>query len=350
MGDRGGDRNWQGTSLTKQEFFKKQEDVPVEISPKDPNLEPLTNFQRIPRSWRIHQTLQKNCVYDRPTPVQKWGIPLLMQNKDVMASAQTGSGKTAFFLYPSINRVLEQRDRGQRNGRENGQAAPAVLVMAPTRELCYQIFEEAEKFVKGSGLKLAVVYGGTEYKHSLSQIRDGCDVVVATPGRLDDLVTRKAITLKSVEILILDEADRMLDIGFEPQIRNIVQKQGMPKNRQTCMTSATFPENVQFLAQDFLKDYVFMAVGQVGAANSSISQKLLWVEDNEKNSTLFGILLLQKEAGKTLVFVNTKQSAQELESFLAELNYNAVSIHGDKSQAQREKSLEMFKYLRSASL
>merc|ERR1712226_865244 len=150
------------------------------------------------------------------------------------------------------------------------------------------------------------------------------------------MVDRNSCVLHSVKTLILDEADRMLDMGFEPQIRKIVQKSGMPRQRQGVMTSATFPEDVQHLAQDFLKNYSFVAVGRVGGSASTIKQRIEWVEDEEKESFLYGVLLHQ--IGLTLVFVNTKQAATDIEKFLKESGIRSESIHGDRSQEQRESA------------
>lgn len=328
---------YQGTNYTQDEFFRKQEDIAVEISPKDPNLVPLQNFSSISGMHRILAANIAHAGYTQPTPVQKWGIPLLLQKKDVMACAQTGSGKTAFFLFPPINRLLGE---GRRHEKD-----PSVLVMAPTRELCVQIFEECEKFIYDSPIRAGVVYGGTEMKHSFAQLRNGIDVVVATPGRLQDLIDRNAVGMRSIRTLVLDEADRMLDMGFEPQIRKIVEKCGMPKgsNRQTVMTSATFSAEVQHMASDFMGNYVFVAIGRVGGAVSTIQQRLVWVEEEEKEAYVLGILLHQKKVGLTLVFVNTKQAAVDLERFLNKIGIKTGTIHGDRTQAQRESALEQFK-------
>ncbi|CAE8656669.1 unnamed protein product [Polarella glacialis] len=232
---------------------------------------------------------------------------------------------------------------GLQGQRDTQHATPAVLILGPTRELCVQIFEEAERFTRNSGVKAAVVYGGTDYKESLRQLQGGVDILVATPGRLQDLSDRKQCSLKSVERLVLDEADRMLDMGFEPQIRSIIQKSGMPKTRQTVMTSATFPAEVQHLAQEFMGSYSFMAVGRVGGTASTIQQRLAWVEDSAKDTFLFGLLLRQPELGLFLVFVNTKQQATDVERFLRGCGFNTQSIHGDRTQQEREWALEAFK-------
>ncbi|CAD7924173.1 unnamed protein product [Amoebophrya sp. A120] len=335
---------YQGTNLSKDEFFRKQDEIPVEVSPPQADLELLSDFQNLPRSWNLNPKLVGNIPreYRKPTPVQKYAIPLILKHKDVVASAQTGSGKTCAFLFPSIHFVLSGQ-AGYRDSMFNNMPAPKVLVMAPTRELCQQIHEEAQKFCRNTGICLACVYGGVEYRESTAAVRNGSDIIIGTPGRLDDMIERKHLTMAKINTLILDEADRMLDVGFEPQIRKIVQKSGMNRNRQTVMTSATFPEGVQFLAQDFLKDYIFIAVGQVGAAATTIKQKVVWVDDDDKDSFLYGILLHLRQIGSALVFVNTKVTATDLERFLGKMGIRTVSIHGDKTQPQREASLADFK-------
>jgi ATP-dependent RNA helicase DDX3X len=179
----------------------------------------------------------------------------------------------------------------------------------------------------------------------LRQIEKGCDLLSATPGRLVDLIERGRISLANIKYLVLDEADRMLDMGFEPQIRRIVQGEDMPgiEQRQTLMFSATFPRDIQMLARDFLKDYIFLSVGRVGSTSENITQKIEYVEDNDKRSALLDILSSQGEMGLTLVFVETKRMADMLSDFLMTHNLPATSIHGDRTQREREMALQTFK-------
>ena len=224
--------------------------------------------------------------YDRPTPVQKNSIPVITARRDLMSCAQTGSGKTAAFLIPILNRIYEdgpsQAMPGQFGGGYGGRRKqyPLALVLAPTRELATQIFEEARKFSYRSKVRPAVVYGGANVGDQMRELDRGCHLLVATPGRLVDFLERGKISLECCKYLCLDEADRMLDMGFEPQIRRIVEQDNMPRSedgRQTMMFSATFPKEIQMLARDFLRDYVFLAVGRVGSTTENITQKVFCV-------------------------------------------------------------------------
>ena len=223
--------------------------------------------------------------YDRPTPVQKNSIPVITARRDLMSCAQTGSGKTAAFLIPILNRIYEDGPSAAQPGNFGGgyggrrKQYPLALVLAPTRELATQIFEEARKFSYRSKVRPAVVYGGANVGDQMRELDRGCHLLVATPGRLVDFLERGKISLECCKYLCLDEADRMLDMGFEPQIRRIVEQDNMPRSedgRQTMMFSATFPKEIQMLARDFLRDYVFLAVGRVGSTTENITQKVIY--------------------------------------------------------------------------
>lgn len=208
-----------------------------------------------------------------------------------------------------------------------------------------QIHDEARKFAYRSWVRPAVVYGGADINTQLRQIERGCDLLSATPGRLVDLIERGRVSLANIRYLVLDEADRMLDMGFEHQIRRIVQGEDMPGtlDRQTLMFSATFPRDIQVLAKDFLKDYIFLSVGRVGSTSENITQKIEYVEDNDKRSVLLDILAMEPPGGLTLVFVETKRSADILSDYLIANDYLATSIHGDRTQREREMALQTFR-------
>lgn len=311
--------------------------------------EPTTQFTNPPLDDHLISNI-KLANYKTPTPVQKYSIPIVMGGRDLMACAQTGSGKTGGFLFPILSQAFingpsaPQAQGGSGMGYRSRKAYPTSLILAPTRELVSQIYEEARKFAYRSWVRPCVVYGGADVGSQLRQIERGCDLLVATPGRLVDLMERGRIALSNIKYLVLDEADRMLDMGFEPQIRRIVEGEDMPptQGRQTLMFSATFPRDIQMLARDFLKDYVFLSVGRVGSTSENITQKIEYVEDPDKRSMLLDILHTHG-AGLTLIFVETKRMADSLSDFLINQSFPATSIHGDRTQRERERALEMFR-------
>jgi len=283
-----------------------------------------------------------------PTPVQKNAIPIIIGGRDLMACAQTGSGKTAAFLFPMIaEMVRNQSPDGRQQQQGNGgysrgiKVYPTALILAPTRELAIQIHQEARKFTYRSHIKSVVVYGGADSKHQMNELERGCHILVATPGRLIDMMERNKVCVSNISYLCIDEADRMLDMGFEPQIRQIVGQSPCPGDRQTLMFSATFPKSIQRLAEDFLYGFIFLKVGRIGSTTESITQRIRWVEDVEKKKTLLEIIPTIN--GLTLVFTETKRMADHLEEYLYNSGYSAASIHGDRTQQEREAALEAFK-------
>ncbi|KAK5662946.1 hypothetical protein OQA88_6358 [Cercophora sp. LCS_1] len=328
--------------------FEKYDDIPVTPSGRDPP-EPVLTFSAPPLDPHLLSNIEL-ARYKIPTPVQKYSIPIVIGGRDLMACAQTGSGKTGGFLFPILSQAFTHgpspipAGQGGGYGRQR-KAYPTTLVLAPTRELVSQIYDESRKFAYRSWVRPCVVYGGAEIGPQLRQIERGCDLLVATPGRLVDLIERGRISLCNIKYLVLDEADRMLDMGFEPQIRRIVQGEDMPgvENRQTLMFSATFPRDIQMLAQDFLKDYVFLSVGRVGSTSENITQKVEYVEDVDKRSVLLDILHTHGDTGLTLIFVETKRMADSLSDFLINQDFRANSIHGDRTQREREQALSQFR-------
>lgn len=323
--------------------FEKYNDIPVEMSGNN-CVTPIEDFA----ASDLHPRLLKNielAKYTNPTPVQKNAIPIIIAERDLMACAQTGSGKTAAFLVPTLHRMLAMGGPPEQPaGRPNRRTCyPTALVLAPTRELASQIYDEALKFCHLTGVLPRVVYGGADVRDQIRQLERGCDLIVATPGRLVDMVERGRVSLEFIRFFILDEADRMLDMGFEPQIRQIVYNLRLPDkaNRQTLMFSATFPKEIQQLASDFLKDYLFLAVGRVGSTTDFIQQRVEFAEEHAKRDMV--IHLLNSIPGLTLIFVETKRGADSLEDFLIRHSYPATSIHGDRSQPEREEALRSFR-------
>ncbi|KAI9713014.1 MAG: DEAD-box ATP-dependent RNA helicase [Chrysothrix sp. TS-e1954] len=329
--------------------FQKYDDIPVEASGQNvPNA--VTKFTNPPLDDHLIGNIEL-AGYIVPTPVQKYSIPIVMNGRDLMACAQTGSGKTGGFLFPILSQAYQSgpsSGAGQSGGfggySRQRKAYPTTLILAPTRELVSQIYDESRKFAYRSWVRPCVVYGGADIGSQLRSIERGCDLLVATPGRLVDLIERGRISLASIKYLVLDEADRMLDMGFEPQIRRIVEGEDMPPThqRQTLMFSATFPRDIQMLARDFLRDYIFLSVGRVGSTSENITQKIEYVEDMDKRSVLLDILTTHG-TGLTLIFVETKRMADTLSDFLIGQGFPATSIHGDRTQRERERALEMFR-------
>lgn len=334
---------------TKQQTginFEKYDEIPVEASGTEVP-DPVTSFTNPPLDDHLLSNIEL-AGYKVPTPVQKYSIPIVMGGRDLMACAQTGSGKTGGFLFPILSQAYRSGPLaapGQAGGGfRQRKAFPTSLILAPTRELVSQIYDESRKFAYRSWVRPCVVYGGADIGSQLRQIERGCDLLVATPGRLVDLIERGRISLCNIRYLVLDEADRMLDMGFEPQIRRIVEGEDMPDvhNRQTLMFSATFPRDIQMLARDFLKDYIFLSVGRVGSTSENITQKVEYVEDGDKRSVLLDILHTHG-TGLTLIFVETKRMADSLSDFLINQHFPATSIHGDRTQRERERALDMFR-------
>uniref|UniRef100_A0A4W4EYB2 RNA helicase n=1 Tax=Electrophorus electricus TaxID=8005 RepID=A0A4W4EYB2_ELEEL len=324
--------------------FEKYDDIPVEATGSNcPG--PIENFHDVDMGEIIMGNINLSR-YTRPTPVQKHAIPIIKAKRDLMACAQTGSGKTAAFLLPVLSQIYtDGPGEALQASKASGQQYPISLVLAPTRELALQIYDEARKFAYRSRVRPCVVYGGADIGQQIRDLERGCHLLVATPGRLVDMMERGKIGLEYCNYLVLDEADRMLDMGFEPQIRRIVEQDTMPPKgvRQTMMFSATFPKEIQILARDFLEEYIFLAVGRVGSTSENITQKVVWVEESDKRSFLLDLLNATGKDSLTLVFVETKKGADALEDFLYREGYACTSIHGDRSQRDREEALHQFR-------
>lgn len=321
--------------------FDKYDEIPVEVTGKGKEaIIPIQTFQEANLRNLLLENVRK-AKYTKPTPVQKYAIPTIIAGRDVMACAQTGSGKTAAFLLPAMSGILNS---GLTSSELSGIQTPQGLCISPTRELASQIYNEARKFSKGTMLKPVCIYGGVSVSHQLRQVQRGCNFLVATPGRLKHFVEGGQVSLEKIQYLILDEADRMLDMGFEGDIRKIVETLGMPEKteRQTLMFSATFPEEIQRLAGDFLNDYLFLTVGRVGGTTSDIQQTILDVPEDQKQEKLTELLSCSG-TDRTLVFVESKRRADFLASLLSQEGFPTTSIHGDRLQQQREEALRDFR-------
>ena len=278
----------------------------------------------------------KSMGYSTPTPIQSKAIPIVMQGRDVMGAAQTGTGKTAGFALPIIHRLLPQASASMSPARHPVRA----LILAPTRELAEQVAENVKMYIAGTPLRCATVYGGVDMDPQTQALRNGVEIVVATPGRLLDHLQSKNTSLSQVQVVVLDEADRMLDMGFLPDISRILNQ--LPKERQSLMFSATFSEEIKKLAANFLRDPLLLEVAQRNATAENVQQELYRVHESEKTGALLE-LLRSRELKQVLVFVNTKIGCRRLARELQKQGINADAIHGDKSQDERTKALDGFK-------
>jgi ATP-dependent RNA helicase DDX3X len=327
--------------------FDKYMDIPVDRSGNNVEEIPILNsFAEIFDIFVMPDWLRRNVEllgYTRPTPPQMYALPTGLVGRDMVVCSQTGSGKSAAFLMPIVSILDEKVGLENTSITFQGPAAPRALILAPTRELCSQIYNEALKFTHRSSFRVIQIYGGVDAKAQLVQLARGVDILVATPGRLIDFIERQCCTMKSIQILTLDEADRMMDMGFEPQIRRIVEQCDMPRERQTMMFSATFPKEIQKLASDFLYDYVWVCVGRVGAASDTVKSSFLKVRENEKPDALINVLSEHPDS-LILVFVAKKRTASWLCQFMWRHGIKQTGeIHGDLSQNERERALSMFR-------
>ncbi len=271
--------------------------------------------------------------YTIPTPIQAQAIPHVMAGRDVLGIAQTGTGKTAAFALPILHRLLA-------NPRQPPRRGCRVLVLSPTRELASQIAESFRTYGRQTGLRTALMYGGVPKLRQVKAVGAGIDIVVATPGRLLDHMQDGSIQLNGVEVLVLDEADHMLDLGFIVPIRKIVQS--IPPARQTLFFSATMPKEIASLAGQMLRDPVQVSVTPVATTVDRVEQRVIFVETARKRAMLANMLRNSKMS-RVLVFTRTKHGADRVTQHLEAVGQTAAAIHGDKSQPQRERALAAFK-------
>lgn len=299
----------------------------------------------------IRQSLEEQQIRT-PTIIQERTLPIVMQNKDLVGIARTGSGKTLAFVLPALVKILGNRDKSKQTQTNQDEAPrewtnklPTCLILAPTRELANQTSSVLNKF-RSLGIRNISLVGGSSRSEQLRRLNYADhDVYVATPGRLNDLLETQAVDLSQINYLVLDEADRMLDMGFEPQIRRIIEK--TPKDRQTVMWSATWPEEIQSLAAEFMKDYEYIAVdSEKLKANPNIQQIIKTCEPIDKARLLSEHLKKfseESEDPRILIFVNTKRFADMLLIQLMRNRTKAIAMHGDRSQKQRDDALRLFK-------
>lgn len=272
--------------------------------------------------------------YTTPTPVQQKAIPLILEGRDVLAGAQTGTGKTASFTLPLLQRLAENHDPHQKPHNIR------ALILVPTRELAAQVYESVVTYGKHLPLHVEAIVGGASIGVQTRNLRRGCDIVVATPGRLIDHVKQRNINLSNVEILVLDESDRMLDMGFMPDIKQIMAL--IPKKRQSLLFSATVPNAIKSLASQMLNNPVEVEVAKQNATAENVTE-LVYGIDREYKRALLSYLIGSNNWKQVLVFVRTKHGADRLEKQLIEDGIRTTALHGDKTQGARNKALEYFK-------
>ncbi len=282
----------------------------------------------------LHHTLLKAVKdqnYTHPTAIQKQAIPLVLKKNDVLGSAQTGTGKTAAFALPILHHLINEKSNNSKT---------RVLIVTPTRELAIQIGENFTDYSKYNTIKNTVIFGGVKQGSQTNELAKGIDVLVATPGRLLDLMGQRFICLKDIKYFVLDEADRMLDMGFIYDIRKILNE--LPKERQSLFFSATMPKNIVELSSQILKSPKKISVSPVSSTAETIKQFIYYTNKADKKDLLLHILK-DKNINQLLLFSRTKHGADRIARNLKKKNIQAAAIHGDKAQNQRQKALQAFK-------
>ena len=313
---------------------------------------PIMSFDSAPFCKELLDVLEaEGFVSPTPTQAQSW--PIALEKRDMISVARTGSGKTCGFLLPAFEQLMTTRavSNVDEVSYSKHKQSPKVLVLAPTRELAVQIESEAQKYSQACGLATTCLYGGVPKKNQILRLQAGIDVAIATPGRCIDLFDGGNLDLSCVTYLVLDEADRMLDMGFEPQIRQILSK--IPAHRQSLFFSATWPFEVQALADEFLRDPIQINIGDrdVLNANKAIDQHIMVMKNHEKTDKLIELFEVLKETPesppellpKTIVFVARRSDCDSLVRLLNRLGYPTESLHGDRTQDMRDRAMEGFR-------
>ncbi|MBC3881267.1 DEAD/DEAH box helicase [Undibacterium sp. LX40W] len=316
-------------------------DTPIQTTPEqenNPAFEAVADTLRFDSFGLAPEILRalNDQGYVHPTPIQAQAIPVVLQGRDVMGAAQTGTGKTAGFSLPIIQLLM---------AHANSSASPArhpvrALILTPTRELADQVADNVKAYSRHTNLRATVVFGGVDMAPQTATLRGGVEIVIATPGRLLDHVAQKSINLSQTQILIMDEADRMLDMGFLPDLQRIINL--LPKKRQNLMFSATFSPEIKKLAASFLSNPVTIEVARSNATSENVTQVLYKVEEDEKRDAV-SFIIRERGLKQVIVFSNTKMGASRLAVHLVKQGVKASAIHGDKSQQERMAALEAFK-------
>lgn len=327
------DSAWSSRPAAEVDQYRHQHQITVRGQHVPP---PLISFHEAHVPDRVMEAIRRNN-WSHPTPIQAQGWPIALSGSDMVGIAQTGSGKTLAYILPAIVHISHQDYLRHGDG-------PIALVLAPTRELAQQIAEVAHEFGSSSKIRYSCVYGGAPKGPQLRDLERGCEIVIATPGRLIDFLEMGKTNLRRCTYLVLDEADRMLDMGFEPQIRKIVDQ--IRPDRQTLMWSATWPKEVRRLAEDFLTNYQQVNIGSLDlAANHNILQIVDVCQSHEKFQKLFRLLaeVMAEKENKTIIFTETKRGCDELTRAMRREGWPGMCIHGDKSQQERDWVLKEFR-------
>ncbi|CAF0910812.1 unnamed protein product [Adineta ricciae] len=329
-----------GEAVSKGENFGKYHRTQARCTPEG-KVKPIELYEEANLDTQVLSNIRR-AHFEEPTPIQRYALPCIQQRDDLMACAQTGSGKTAAFLLPIISNLLQYHADDLSAKCEP--PSPLCLVVSPTRELALQTEREARKFAYQTPVIPCSAVGGHDTFAVSDRLREGCHILSATTGRLKDMVEKGRISLKKVKYFVLDEADRMLDTGFEPDIRKL-EALGLPRKEEriTCMFSATFPDEVQRLAKHFLREnYVFLAVGILGGANEDIAQTIELIPQANKKDRLFQLLEENLKSERCLIFVETKRSADYIGALLSQRNFMSTTMHGDRTQRQRYEAVQQF--------
>jgi ATP-dependent RNA helicase RhlE len=292
-------------------------------------------------SLALHKSLTdavKALGYESPTPIQQQAIPAILAGKDIMAGAQTGTGKTAAFALPILQQLIKHADELR---------PTRALVLTPTRELAQQVYKSFLSYAENTPLNVAVAYGGVSINPQISTIEKGADIVIATPGRLLDLIAKGSVNLSQLQSIVFDEADRMLDMGFKDEIDRILSQ--LPKKRQTLLFSATFDDAIFTLSKTLLNDPVLIEVSERNAPAAEVEQ-LVYTVDSHRKRELTSFLIGSKNWHQVLIFTRTKQMADDLAKEMCKDGIPTQAIHGDKSQGARERVLTEFKQGKTRAL
>ncbi|XP_008484723.1 ATP-dependent RNA helicase DDX42 [Diaphorina citri] len=318
--------------LTPQEAQELRAKSGITVSGADPPY-PVSSFGHFGFDEVLMKALRK-CEYTSPTPIQAQAVPAALSGRDIIGVAKTGSGKTGAFIWPMLVHIMDQKELEPGDG-------PMGLILAPTRELSQQIYNEAKRFGKGYNLSVVCCYGGGSKWDQSKALELGAEIVVGTPGRIIDMVKMGATKLNRVTFLVLDEADRMFDMGFEPQVRSICDH--VRPNRQTLLFSATFKKRIEKLARDVLTDPIKIVQGDIGEANTDITQVVINLPQTQKLTWLTHNLVEFLSTGSLLIFVTKKLNAEELANSLTVKEYDVLLLHGDMDQSERNSVITKFK-------